>query len=80
MRARVMLRIVLEENVTVLIPSLFKLFPLKLVEELLDKIMCLWGSFISLGVLMAVEILRALDLAKSMKGLGLRRFRKEFSI
>ena len=48
-----------------------------LVEELLDKTMCLQGNLIlSEGVLMAVwdrfllRILRALDLAKCIKGLG----------
>ena len=46
--------IVLGDKVTVLISSLFKLFSIKLVEELLGKIH-LWGSFILLeGVLMIV--------------------------
>ena len=37
-------RILLEDKVTVLILSLFKLFSINLLEELLDKIMCLLGG------------------------------------
>ena len=36
-------RIILEDKVTVLIPNLFKLFPMILVGELLVKLMCVWG-------------------------------------
>ena len=39
-------QIVLEDKVTVLITSLFKLFPIMLMEELWGKIMCLWVSLI----------------------------------
>ena len=39
-------RIVLEDKVTVLIQSFFKLFPMMLVKELLGKVMCLWGRLI----------------------------------
>ena len=49
------LRMVLEDKMAVLMPRLFTSFSIKLVEELLGKIMCLWGSLIILGgVLMAV--------------------------
>ena len=81
-----MLQIVLEDKVAVLIPSLFKLFSIKLVEELLGKIMCLWGSLILGSVLIEVWdcfllwILRALDFPNYIKGCGKRKFRKEFSI
>ena len=83
----VKLQIILKDKVAVLILMLFKLFSIKLVGESLGKMMCLWGSLIILGcVLMAIWdcfllwILRALEFANCIKGLGLRRFRKEFSI
>ena len=67
-------RILLEDKVTVLILTLFKLLPIMLEEELSGKIMYLWEGLILLeGVLMAVRdrflgwILRALDLAKCIK-------------
>ena len=70
-------RIVLEDKVTVLIPNLSKFFSIKLVEELFGKIMYLWVGLVLLeGVLMAIWeqfllwILRAIDLAKCIKGLG----------
>ena len=84
MRFHVKLWIVLEDKVTVLIPRLFKLFSIKLVGELLGK-MCLWENLILKGVLMEVWdhfllwILRALDFTNCIKGLGYRRFKKEFS-
>ena len=70
----VKLQIVLEDKVPILIPRLFKLFSINLVEELLGKIMCLCGSLILGGVLMAVWdsfllwILQALDFANCIKG------------
>ena len=38
----------LDEIVTILIPMLCKLFSMELMEELLGKIMYLWGSFVIL--------------------------------
>ena len=42
------LRIALEDKVVVFIPRLFKLFSIKLVEELLGKIIYFWGREILL--------------------------------
>ena len=48
------------DKATILLPSLFKLFSIKLVEELLGRIMYLWGSFILLeGVFNIEQVLAA---------------------
>ena len=52
------LQIALEDKVAVLIPSFKKLFSIKLVEELLGKIMCLWGNLIILGGVLIPETLK----------------------
>ena len=48
-------RIVFEDKVTVLIPSLFQLFPMMLLEKLLGEVMCVWGKLFYQGVLTLIR-------------------------